>query len=175
MNLSCTLHDPDPKLNLNHFCRSQEQAPRLPVASTPRSLTAECWLLPHNPVESGQSSGVCRWPFHALDAAQRCYARPAQSDSGDEQSQGRAPPPPPPRQGRPRAHSSPRSVRCGSAFMGRRRGSSAATVLVLWSGSGRWQLGWPAGRRGQRTGHAWGGWAGRQHIDASLAGRWHWQ
>jgi hypothetical protein len=144
------MHDPDPKLNLNHFCRSQEQAPRLPVASTSRSLTAECRLLPHSPVESGQSSGVCRWPFDALDAAQRdaaaplCLpARPAQSDSGDEQSQGRAPPP---RQGRPRAHSSsPRAVRCGSAFMGRRRGSSAATVLVLWSGRGRWQLGRPAG------------------------------
>lgn len=75
MNLSCTLHDPDPKLNLNHFCRSQEQAPRLPAClQYSSSLDA-----PPQPVESGQSSGICRWPFHALDARpmlwqQRCRA-----------------------------------------------------------------------------------------------------
>lgn len=55
------------------------------------------------------------------------------------------------------------------AFMGgRRRGSSAATVLVLWSARGRWQLG---GRRGAP--YQYKPWAPSmiQHIDAAASQR----
>jgi hypothetical protein len=98
---------------LNHFCRSQEQSPRLPVESTLAHS-----LLPHNRWSQANPAAFAGGHLttlhrHSALSKQRnvavccCCARPAQFDRGDEQWQGRAPPPPPPRQGPP-THSSPR-------------------------------------------------------------------
>lgn len=134
MNLSCTLHDPDPKLNLNHFCRSQEQAPRLPACRKySSSLDAPPTASGVRPIQRHLQVAISCSRCKADAVAAALPRRPAQSDRGDEQLQGRAPP----TVDRAPLHSSPRSDAAAPLWPGRRRGSSAATVLVLWSGRGR--------------------------------------
>jgi hypothetical protein len=108
MNLSCTvltLHDTDPKLILNDFCRSQERQP--PCLS--RVLTAPPQALDTGVRPIRQHSG---WPSHPISISRSRRKVPALSDRGDEQWRGRSPTPPPPQGPLPGA------VRCGSAFMG---------------------------------------------------------
>lgn len=168
------MHDPDPKLKFESFFRrSQEQVACLSqvVLLTPQSSGVE-W----SGVRPIQSSSICscRWashphfhftlPMQCGVAALLCRCRPAQSDRGEEMNSytraeqqqaagsstittGQDPPP------------LLTAVRCGSTFMGRRRGSSAATVLVLWSARGRCQL----GRRGHRA-YSHIGSGGRKHT-----------
>lgn len=163
------MHDPDPKLKFESFFRrSQEQVACLSqvVLLTPQSSGVE-W----SGVRPIQSSSICscRWashphfhftlPMQCGVAALLCRCRPAQSDRGEEMNSytraeqqhhhDRPGPPTTPHRGPMRQH----------LFMGRRRGSSAATVLVLWSARGRCQL----GRRGHRA-YSHIGSGGRKHT-----------
>jgi hypothetical protein len=81
MNLSCTvltLHDTDPKLILNDFCRSQERQP--PCLS--RVLTAPPQALDTGVRPIRQHSG---WPSHPISISRSRRKVPALSDRGDEQ------------------------------------------------------------------------------------------
>jgi hypothetical protein len=119
MNLSCivlTLHDPDPKLNLNDFCRSQER--HRPACPGYSSLNAPPQALDTGVRPIRQHS---RWPSHPISISRSgrnvpVLCQPALSDRGDEQWRGRSPTPPPPQGGL-----LPGAVRCGSAFMGEKR------------------------------------------------------
>lgn len=155
MNLSCTLYDPDPKLNLNDFCRSQDQQP----ACLSRALLTHC---------SPTSTGVrpirqhSRWASHPISVSRsgtQCVpmlCRPAQSDRGDEQSQGRSPPPPPPPRQGPLLL--PGAARCSSQRLYGERKRGSHRPLQFWSSVGpRPVTAWPAGHR---TSHG----LGRQHI-----------
>jgi hypothetical protein len=131
MNLSCivlTLHDPDPKLNLNDFCRSQER--HRPACPGYSSLTAPPQALDTGVRPIRQHS---RWPSHPISISRSgrnvpVLCQPALSDRGDEQWRGRSPTPPPPQGGG--GGSSPARSDAAAPLWGR-SDSSAATVLVL--------------------------------------------